>query len=508
MKYILYARKSTEQEERQAMSIDSQISELTQMSEKFGFKIDRIFSESMSAKKSGRPVFNEMLKYIGREKECVVLAWKVDRLTRNISDGARIIDLLENGSIKEIRTIDKVILDNSSDKFMLIMDFGVGKKYSDDLSVNVKRGNRAKLQAGGWPHRAPFGYLNDKANKLLLVDRDNAKYIVRLFNLYAQGNKSFEQISDILYSEGMRSKFGNKIKASTLHRNISNHLYYGVMFDDGKFYKGNHEPIISKQLFDKAQSILNGKIDSRSGKHFFPYRGFMTCAECGCVLTADKKKGRYVYYYCTNGKGKCEQHKKYMASKKADKLFEEVFDLIQFDPELVEIVYLASKEKLATDKNANEDLEKTIDRRLKSAQEKRSKLMDIYLDNGLSKDDYEAKTNELKLEIIDLENQKLNISKIAQNEDSTFELTKEVFLSANKAKKDFINADDDKKVKVLENLLSNLIVKDEKMASVSFKMPFEILKKSPKKVTFSEMLGMRDSNPRMHGPKPCALPLG
>ena len=154
MKYILYARKSSEQEERQAMSIESQKNEMTCLANKLGVRIEKIYEEQMSAKKTGRPVFNEMLDYLARYKDCVVLAWKVDRLTRNIFDGARIIELLESGNIKEIRTIDKVIVDNPIDKFMLSIDFGVGKKYSDDLSVNVKRGIKAKLEKGLWPNMA------------------------------------------------------------------------------------------------------------------------------------------------------------------------------------------------------------------------------------------------------------------------------------------------------------------------------------------------------------------
>lgn len=138
MKYILYARKSTEQEERQTMSIESQVSELLSMAARQGFKVDKIYRESMSAKKIGRPIFNKMLEYVSKNKNCVILAWKVDRLTRNIFDGASIIDLLESGNIKEIRTIDKVIVDNPIDKFMLAIDFGVGKKYSDDLSVAIR----------------------------------------------------------------------------------------------------------------------------------------------------------------------------------------------------------------------------------------------------------------------------------------------------------------------------------------------------------------------------------
>jgi len=275
MKYILYARKSTEQEERQAMSIPAQINELSRMGEKLGFQIDKVYQESMSAKKVGRPIFNEMLAYIEKQKDCVVVAWKPDRLSRNIVDAGMIINLLENGNIKEIRTIDKVITDNPIDKFMLVIDFGVGKKYSDDLSVNVKRGNRAKLESGGWPSSAPFGYLNNKADKTLSLDPPRASFVKKLFELYATGGYSLKDVTNLLYEQGFRTRGGFKVCKSKVHTILSNPFYYGIMVKDGKYYPGRHEPVISKELFDNAQNVLFGKTHSKKQKLFFPYRGFL-----------------------------------------------------------------------------------------------------------------------------------------------------------------------------------------------------------------------------------------
>ena len=180
-----------------------------------------------------------------------------------------------------------------------------------------------------------------------------------------------------------------------------------------------------------------------------------------------------------------------MASKKADELMADCFDLIYLDEKMIEMAYKASKEKLTNKENSNQELADSIDKRLKSVQERKSRLIDMYLDNGMLKIDYESKTNELQLEILDLENQKLNISKRIGNAESTLELTKEVFLTANKAKKEFINAKDEKRCNALEELLSNLVVKDEKMASVSFKMPYEIIKNHPKNGDFSTLLTLR-----------------
>lgn len=487
MKYILYARKSSESEDRQALSIDSQISELLKLAEREDRKVDKIFKESMSAKKIGRPIFNEMLEYIEKQKDCVVFAWKVDRLTRNIFDGAKIIELLENGNIKEIRTIDKVIVDNPIDKFMLSIDFGVGKKYSDDLSVNVKRGNRAKLEKGEWPSFAPFGYLNEKISKTIIIDPEREKFVRKMFQLYATGTRSLKTIQNILYKEGLRSLGGRKVGKSTIHRVLQNPFYYGVMLRDGKYYHGKHEPIISKQLFDQAQDVLLGKLHSKKQKHFFAYRGFMTCSVCGCALTADKKKG-HTYYYCTNGKGNCEQRKKYLRSEKVDNLIADVLGKLKFDKEFIEISYLAAKEKLAKRKDNAEDIAGNIKKRLKMNAERQNKLLDRHLDNLVNEDAYKAKLKELEKDKINLESELLRIQKSGRG-SATFEPVKNIFLRGNKAKKDFLKAKDDGKRHLLEIMLSNLFVESGNLASIKYKMPYQLIANAPKNCSLDTMLG-------------------
>lgn len=507
MKYILYARKSTEQEERQAMSIESQENELLRMAEKTGIKIDKTYKESMSAKKIGRPIFNEMLEYIGKQKDCVILAWKIDRLTRNIFDGAKIIELLENGNIKEIRTIDKVIMDNPIDKFMLTIDFGVGKKYSDDLSVNVKRGNRAKLEKGGWPSMAPLGYLNNKADKTIFVDPLRAPFIQKMFKLYATGGYSVKDIANILHEQGFRSRTGFKVHKSKIHRMLASPFYYGIMVKDGKYYPGRHEQVITKQVFDDTQNVLFGKAHSKKQRHYFPFRGFLRCKSCGCALTASIHKGHH-YYYCTNGKGFCEEHKNYMRSEYLEGIVATAFDEIKFDEEIVEMAYLASKEKIKHNENYKDNAQENITKQLESIAKKQSKLLDNQLAELITDEVYGAKTKELNNQKIALEQQLKKISKTFNNGYDTLELTKEVFLTANRAKKEFLNADNDKKRKVLEKLLWNLKIEDKEIAYASYKMPYEVLKKSPKNGDFLDMLGRRDSDPRMTAPKAVALPLG
>lgn len=507
MKYLLYARKSTESEDRQAMSIESQETELLKMAQSLGFRIDKVYKESMSAKQVGRPIFNEMLRYIEKNKGCIVLAWKVDRLTRNIFDGAKIIELLEKGNIKEIRTIDKVIVDNPIDKFMLSIDFGVGKKYSDDLSVNVKRGNKTKLEKGGWPGIAPLGYLNDKLDKTIVVDEERAPYIRQAFELYATGAYSVMDIATKLYENGFRTRAGKKVHKSKIHKILSDPFYVGLMVRNGKYYQGRHEPEVPQQLFEKVQDALFRRIPTKRQTLFFPLRGYLKCGGCGCAFTASRKNG-HDYYYCTNGKGRCEEHRSYMRAENVEAIVATQFIEIQFDEELIEMAYLANKEKGARNEIYQEANRETIVKQLEFVARKESKLLDSHLSELITTEVFEAKTKELQNEKELLGSQLRKIGQKTEGGLATLEQIKEVFLTANKAKEEFLNAEDEQKSKVLEKILWNLEIRNKKMASASFKMPYEALKKSPKNGDFSEMLGRKGSNLRMVGPEPTALPLG
>jgi site-specific DNA recombinase len=487
MKYILYARKSSESEERQAMSIRSQRREMLNMAQKLGVKIDKIYTENMSAKTSGRPVFDEMLGFIGKQKGCVLFAWKVDRLTRNISDGGKIVELLEKGNIREIKTSDKTITNNSNDKLMLAIDFGMGKKYVDDLSDNVKRGNREKMQQGGWPGKAPFGYLNDRVNQTVVIDPARAKFVKKMFRLCLKG-LSVKEIASRLFEEGLRNAGGYRIGKSTVHHILRSPFYYGLMVRGGMSCKGNHLPLISKGVFDEVRDMLNGKHKSRRQKHFFTYRGFMNCASCDCAITADKHKG-HVYYYCTNGKGDCDEHKKYLRSEKIDGLTAGIFDRIKFDEELIEIAYLAAKEKLEKSKDSFADNRKNLVKELDRIEKISGKLTDKYLEEKVPERIYETKSKQLENERAGLETKIAKIRQNTKKSSLTFEPVKKLFLEASRAKKDFVRAKDGKKRRILEILLSNLKLKSGEIAETCFKMPYQLLANTPKNADFEVMLG-------------------
>ena len=494
-KYIIYSRKSSEAEDRQVLSIESQINELTHLAERDEIKLDKIFQESKTAKAPGRPVFDAMMRYIEKNGNCTLVVWKLDRLARNAFDGGKISWFMDRGLITEIRTPEKSFKNNSDDKFMMSLDFGIAKKYVDDLSVNVKRGNRAKLEKGGWPGHAPLGYLNNKLDKSIIVDQERAPFVARLFQLYATGGYSVKEVTNILFSEGLRTFTGRKVSKSIIHFVISNPFYYGVMISHDKYYQGNHQPIINKELFDRANDVLFGRQHSKKQKHLFPLRGFMVCDQCGCALTATKKKG-HNYYYCTNGKGSCEQHKTYLRQEKIEELMSDIFFKLQFDQELVEIAYLAAKEKL---KQQDTFLDASIQNLLNQAnliKQRQDKLLDSYLSELIPKAVYEEKMAQLNNDRVSLETQLKNLQQKEKEGQSTLERAKNIFLKASLAKKEFLNSDDLKKRKIIETLLWNLSIKNQEISSFKLKMPYQLLVEAPLERDFSMMLPGPDSNRR------------
>ena len=492
MKYIIYCRKSSEAEDRQVLSIDSQETELLRLAERNNLTVSKTYKESMSAKAPGRPIFDKMLRDIEKSKGSTLLVWKLDRLARNALDGGKISWFMDRGLVSEIITPEKTFHNLSDDKFMMSLDFGIAKKYVDDLSANVKRGNRAKLERGGWPGPAPFGYLNNKADKTIVLDKNAAKYIRRIFELYALGGSSLKDVMEIIYKDGLRTRNGGKVRRSHIHKIIKDPFYYGVMLKNGNYYPGNHEPIISKTLYDQANDVLSGKIHSKKQKHFFHLRGFLKCESCGCALTATKKKG-YDYYYCTNGKGICEEHKTYIRSEKLDEMVSEILGGLRIDPELIEITYEAAKEKADTAQTYKKDSKESLLVRLKSLEEQQSKLLDSYLTGSVPESLYAAKMAELGEEVAHL---KVQIGKTdSENEGQvTLEQVKDIFLCANKAADEYFNADPDDKREIVKNLLWNFSVKDQKIASYQYKEVYDIIANRPKITTSADLLPDLDSN--------------
>ncbi|MFA5080410.1 MAG: recombinase family protein [Candidatus Paceibacterota bacterium] len=489
MEYIIYCRKSSESEDRQILSIDSQENELIELSTRESFNIAKVYKESRTAKDPGREIFEEMLSYVEKsKKEVCLLVWNLDRLARNSVDGGKIIYMMDKGFITEIKTPSKTFKNNPDDKFMMNLVFGFSKKYVDDLSINVKRGNKAKLEKGGWPGVAPLGYLNDKANRSIIVDDERAYYIRRCYNLYATGQYSLNNIVKILREEGFRSRAGKFIYVNRIHRILKDPFYYGFMFRGNNLYKGNYEPIVSKELFDRVQEVFNRASRPKQEKHFFHLRGLMICNKCGCVLTASQKRN-HDYYYCTNGKKVCDEHKHYWRSESLDAEVWEVLKNLEFDTELVEICYQSAKEKLARNKNDESQMKESLLFALEGVKKKQGVLIDNLTSLVTPKSLYVAKMKELNDEEVAINKKLASLGESLAVKEKKLDDIKEFFLKTRVLRKEFLDGTLEHKFRVVNTVLWNISIENGKAIYYKAKEPYQLLLNGSKIDDFVKMQG-------------------
>lgn len=483
MKYIIYCRKSTDTEDKQVLSLDSQENELVRLAETNNLEVVGILRESMSAKSEGRPIFNQVLDMVAKGKVDGIICWKLDRLARNFIDGGKIIDMLQKSVIKEIRTYESTHLpiDNV---LMLAVHFGMANQFIRDLSSNVKRGNRAKLEKGGWPNHAPLGYYNDKATKTIQVDKERSKYVIRAFELYTSGSFGLREISDILYKEGLRTRSGKKIYRNQIQRVLYSPFSTGLMPREGKYYEGNHTPLISKSMFNMAQDVLHNRHRPRSKGLFFPLRGFLKCESCGCALTASKKKG-HDYYYCTNGKGICTEHKGYLREEYLYKAVAGLLGNLAFTERKIELMYQAAKERGSGDTEYLQQAIDTLQKELELLKTRESKLLDTFLAEQITKELYNQKVIEIFNERVSIQKQIKELK--LKHPASTLEPIKNVFLQANKSQKEFLEGGEIKKHEIIKNLLWNLSIENKNIVKVQYKTPFDILARTPKNASFQTL---------------------
>lgn len=313
VKYCLYARKSSEQDERQAMSIDSQLKEMLTLAKRDGLNIIETKHESYSAKESGkRPIFNELLEDLRAGKFNGVLTWAPDRLSRNAGDLGSLVDLMDSNKLHQIRTFGQSFSNTPNEKFLLMILCSQAKLENDNRGVNVKRGIRAKCELGWRPCMPPLGYFTRGATggaRDVIIDEERAPYIRKMFEMSADG-KSGRHIRKWLEDNGVKTRTGKNIPLSMIYRMLSSEFYYGEFEyprGSGQWYKGNHEPIITKEIFQKAREQAKVPIKSKWGAKQFPYKQFLSCFTCGASVVGEEKIRRYkngkiqrfVYYHCS-----------------------------------------------------------------------------------------------------------------------------------------------------------------------------------------------------------------
>ncbi len=317
VRYCLYARKSTESEERQILSIDSQVKEMLQIAERDNLEIVEMKRESHTAKATGqRPIFNEMIADIKDGKFNGILTWAPDRLSRNAGDLGSLVDLMDQHQLLEIRTYGQRFSNSPNEKFLLMILCSQAKLENDNRGVNIKRGQRARCEMGLWPTTPPTGYLTERLAERkchVIIDPERAPVIKKVFEKVAYDHWSGRKLFHWLKFElNFRTKSNHHLSLGNIYELLQNTFYYGVFEyprKSGNWYNGKHEPLISKDLFDRVQEQLKRDHIQRESKEF-AFTKLIKCGYCGSGITADEKfkkqkngnVHRYVYYSCTRSR--------------------------------------------------------------------------------------------------------------------------------------------------------------------------------------------------------------
>jgi len=317
IKYFLYARKSSDSEDRQVQSIDDQIKCLKDLAARLNLEIKEIFTESKSAKRPYfRPVFAKMVKRIEKGEAAGILCWKLDRLARNPVDAGAITWMLQNSIVRHIKAYDGNFYPTDN-VLLLAVEFGIANQYIIDLKKNCRRGMEGRAERGWLPALPPAGYLNDKNEHTIAVDKERFAMIRKMWDLLLSGSYNPQQIREIANTEwGYRTRQfkrqgGAPLANSTIYKIFTNIFYTGMFEWGGKLYNGKHTPMITLEEYDRAQAILGKNGRPRPKNHEFAYTGLISCGHCACMITGTEKekfvkktstRKTYVYYHCTKKK--------------------------------------------------------------------------------------------------------------------------------------------------------------------------------------------------------------
>ncbi len=510
--YIIYCRKSTESEERQILSIESQVKELKELAERLNLEVSEILTESQSAKYPGRPIFNGMMKKVYTGKLKGIIAWKLDRLARNPIDGSALVWALDRGEIQEIVTPTTTFKDDSNAKFLMQLEFGMAKKYVDDLGDNVKRGNRAKLDKGWLPGLPPLGYLNAPEERTIIKDPDRFPLVRKMWDLLFQGVSPYKILSIANDEWGFRTRTfkksgNNPLSTSGLYYIFGNPFYYGLIERKEGVFIGKHEPMITEEEYWRAQEVLGRKGRPRPKSHNFAFTGLIRCAECGCMVTAEEKDNRYgyhyVYYRCTKKKRGTLCRQKYINAKDLENQIGEFLEKIHVPERLLNLAldYLREEEKNEAENHLA--AQKSLTKALNECQRKLSNLNQMRFTELI--DDQEYVTEKRKLL-----GEKLRLERKAKSQDwngkQSLERTKRAFIFAHEAKDRFKNGDSQDKRSILMEIGSNFSLRDKRLL-IEAEKPFALIEKGLRPVRSENLSLEPQSNGLVKGETRLSLPV-
>ena len=506
LRYVLYARKSSEDAEAQAKSLPDQIADCQKYARDNGLNIVETIQESKSAKKSGnRPLFTQMIKDIERGKYDGILAWNPDRLARNSLESGMIVDMIDNGIIKDLKFPTHVFSNDSSGKLLLNITFAMAKQYSEHLSESVQRGVDSSFEQGKSGGIPKWGYNRNDMTGLYEPD-DNFPYIQRGWEMMIEGYTRNEIVKywneHNVHRMTKLTRKNKHIRRIDITENMTTKIfhdpfYYGLLVQGGRVIdlrevNPNFKPMITEEQYNEAQEMTKSRtrknvtIPISSGKRvFLPFRHLIFCKECGSPMIVCRSKGRNGLYYvnarCDN-KECPREHSSCRIKPILEQIYEDL-DRLEFTEEEYNKLLKGMKEYVDTKMN---DL--IIEKRsLNGAKTQKSRKIDELAANysNLDRTTPEVVRSKLRTEIETLQDEIISIdTKIEQiNEQivdpDSLKITQENFLKQlNSASLKMRSGDPVEKDILARKLYLKLEIDNKNKLTIRYREPFNLLVKN------------------------------
>ncbi len=396
MKTAIFCRVSSKEQEETGYSLPAQEKFLNEYRDKRGFESGKVFSISESASgKKQRQLFDQMMAYVKKTDTKILICEKADRMTRNFKDMVMIDEWLEEDEEREVHLVKDSLVLNKNSRSQEKLNWGIrilfAKNYIDNLSEEVKKGQKEKIAQGWLPTKPPNGYktIGETGHKIHVIDEDTAPFVRKMFELYLTGNYSTKRLSKKMYAEGMRSQLGHKLPHSRIHSLLREPFYIGKIKWNDELYEGKHQPLITVEQFNKVQAMLTSRTTPKYRKHNFLFRGLIKCAGCHNSITFETAKG-HIYGHC-NHYHECPQTTWVKEYEVEDQLLEGFETLKIQNGRIVDWLKKALKESHQDEVEYHNSTVSELEARYEAVQKRLDKLYDDKLDEKITSDFYNRK---------------------------------------------------------------------------------------------------------------------
>ncbi len=487
-KAVMYARVSSREQEETGYSLDAQEKLLTEYAVKKGLEVARVFRVTESASgRQVRVVFEELLRYAAKHAVPIILCEKIDRLTRNLKDAATVSDWILTGTGREVHFVKENSIINrdtrAHENLVWDMKVAIARFYTNNLSEEVRKGQKEKLAQGWLPTKPPLGYktVGEKGKKTHVIDEEKAPLVRRMFELYATGEYPVQHLSKVMYDEGLRTRGEYRLVRSRLASILSDPFYIGKNRWKGIVTDGAHVPLLERDTFERVQAVLVGKTQAKTRKHAYLFKGLVKCRDCGGLLTWERQKG-HVYGHC-NQYRKCTKRVWYKETEFTKLIGAELSRLHVNSPRLAEWVKKALKELHSTEVEYHENVLRDLNARRTRLSQQQDMMYTDRLEGRISAEEYDVKKKGVDATISDVV---ASLQRHTDTEKRYYELGSNIFELSQRAPRIFEKAKPETQRRLLRLMCQEMYVESGKLA-VQFTETFQSLARIVNELNGSKM---------------------